>query len=68
MMRQRTVRCTHCLRAHRLGAWTKLALIERLQHEHVRDLLTQWPWRPDDVLEVRRCECGHDVALLTRCP
>jgi hypothetical protein len=62
-MRQRSsTTCARCGASFDATSWGALALIDRLHHEQLRDLLTDWPWRADEFLEIRRCHCGHEIA------
>jgi len=54
--------CAHCGRVYDGRSFDALDLVDRLRHEHLRDLLVQWPWAEGTELEVRRCACGERLA------
>ena len=58
--------CGRCARAFDPAAWASLRVVERLRYEQLRDLLTEWPWTRDTLLEVRACRCGATLSQLVR--
>ena len=62
--RERTTECGRCGRAYERAAWEALRVVERLGHDELRDLLSEWPWPAETYLEVRQCRCGGTIARL----
>jgi hypothetical protein len=54
--------CGRCGALHDETAWRSLRVVETLDRDRVRDLVTEWPWPAATVLEVRRCRCGATIA------
>jgi hypothetical protein len=49
-----------CARCGREVDWTSLTLVERLDVDSVRSVVTRWP---DGItVEIRRCACGGTIA------
>jgi len=58
--------CRRCKRALEDAAWTALPILARLEQKDLGDLLSEWPWSRDAVLEVRACKCGETVSRVVR--
>jgi hypothetical protein len=58
--------CCGCNAQYDASTWRRLALVETLAPDHLRDLFTEWPWSREATLEVRRCTCGVTLAWLDR--
>jgi hypothetical protein len=57
---------SRCARCHATSAWNELPVVDLIDAERLRTIVTSWP--VDDPIEVRRCRsCGGTIARRRRC-